>query len=111
VVEHMATRVAVMYLGRIVEENETAALFGAPRHPYTQALLLSVLTPEPGLGVPDTGIGTTFPNPFDPPAGCPFHPRCPSAMPHCATTPPPRTRHDGGEVECHLHAGAAEGVS
>jgi peptide/nickel transport system ATP-binding protein len=107
VVEHMATRVAVMYLGRIVEENATEALFRAPRHPYTRALLLSVLTPEPGLGVPDTGIGATFPNPLAPPPGCPFHPRCPSAMAHCATTPPPPTVHDGGRVECHLHAAAA----
>ena len=60
VVEHIATRVAVMYLGRIVEESETEALFRAPRHPYTQALLASVLTPEPGLGVPDTGLGLPF---------------------------------------------------
>lgn len=52
VVQHMATRVAVMYLGRIVEENDTASLFAAPSHPYTQRLLSSILTPEPGLGVP-----------------------------------------------------------
>jgi peptide/nickel transport system ATP-binding protein len=58
VVEHIATRVAVMYLGRIVEENDTETLFRAPRHPYTRALLLSVLTPEPGLGVPDTHLGS-----------------------------------------------------
>jgi peptide/nickel transport system ATP-binding protein len=73
VVEHLATRVAVMYLGRIVEEAETEALFAAPRHPYTQALLTSVLTPEPGRGLPDIGLGTSFPNPLDPPCGCAFH--------------------------------------
>src|ERR1700737_2386927 len=83
VVEHIATRVAVMYLGRIVEENETEALFRAPRHPYTTALLASVLTPEPGLGVPDTGLGLAFPNPLDPPTGCPFHPPFPQAGPPC----------------------------
>jgi peptide/nickel transport system ATP-binding protein len=107
VVEHMATRVAVMYLGRIVEENETEALFRAPRHPYTRALLLSVLTPEPGLGVPDVHLGTTFPNPLDPPAGCPFHPRCPDAMPHCAERAPSPTALHGGRVECHLYSPTA----
>ena len=106
VVEHMATRVAVMYFGRIVEENETEALFRAPRHPYTRALLLSVLTPEPGLGVPDAHLGTTFPNPLDPPAGCPFHPRCPDAMPHCAERAPLTTALDGGRAECHLYSPA-----
>jgi peptide/nickel transport system ATP-binding protein len=104
VVEHMATRVAVMYLGRIVEENETEALFRTPRHPYTRALLLSVLTPEPGLGVPDAHLGTIFPNPLDPPAGCPFHPRCPDAMPHCAERAPLTTALDGGRAECHLYS-------
>jgi peptide/nickel transport system ATP-binding protein len=104
VVEHMASRVAVMYLGRIVEENETEALFRAPRHPYTRALLLSVLTPEPGLGVPDTHLGTAFPNPMDPPAGCPFHPRCPQAFSLCKVTPPKPIAADASLVECHLYA-------
>jgi peptide/nickel transport system ATP-binding protein len=97
----------VMYLGRIVEENETEALFRAPRHPYTRALLLSVLTPEPGLGVPDAHLGTAFPNPLDPPAGCPFHPRCPDAMPNCAKTAPLPSALDGGRVECHLYSPAS----
>jgi peptide/nickel transport system ATP-binding protein len=107
VVEHMATRVAVMYLGRIVEENDTEALFRAPLHPYTRALLLSVLTPEPGLGVPDTHLGTAFPNPLHPPSGCPFHPRCPDAMAQCATTAPNVTPLDNGFVECHLYSSQA----
>src|SRR5438477_6943133 len=76
VVEHVASEVAVMYLGRIVERNETDALFRKPRHPYTQALLASVLTPEPGLGVPDVGLGDTLPDPANIPPGCRFHPRC-----------------------------------
>src|SRR5213078_3830309 len=63
VVEHVASEVAVMYLGRFVERNETDALFRGPRHPYTQALLQSVLTPEPGLGVPDIGLGDAMPDP------------------------------------------------
>jgi peptide/nickel transport system ATP-binding protein len=110
VVEHIATRVAVMYLGRIVEENDTETLFRVPRHPYTRALLLSVLTPEPGLGVPDTHLGTGFPNPLHPPSGCPFHPRCQSAMAHCATTAPSASRLDNGFVECHLHSSACDGL-
>jgi peptide/nickel transport system ATP-binding protein len=99
VVEHIATRVAVMYLGRVVEEAPTEMLFRAPRHPYTRALLAAVLTPEPGLGVPDPGLGTAFPNPLDPPAGCAFHPRCPAALPVCGTTAP---RFAAG-VACHLY--------
>jgi len=103
VVEHMATRVAVMYLGRIVEEAATQALFREPRHPYTQALLGSVLTPDPDLGVPDTHLGATFPNPVDPPSGCTFHPRCAKAMPRCSTQSPVPTMVDGACVECHLY--------
>jgi peptide/nickel transport system ATP-binding protein len=105
VVEHIATRVAVMYLGRIVEENETEALFRAPRHPYTKALLASVLTPEPGLGVPDTALGLAFPNPLEPPAGCAFHPRCPEAGMRCQTTVPREIRGDAFRVSCHLYDG------
>ena len=70
VVEHVASEVAVMYLGRFVERNETDALFRAPGHPYTQALLQSVLTPEPGRGVPDIGLGDAMPDPAIIPAGC-----------------------------------------
>jgi len=102
VVEHIATRVAVMYLGRVVESAPTATLFAQPRHPYTQALLASVLTPEPGLGIPDTGLGLSFPNPLDPPAGCPFHPRCPHAMPQCTAERPALTRIGSGQAACHL---------
>ncbi len=107
VVEHIASRVAVMYLGRIVEEADTETLFANPRHPYTKALLASVLTPEPGLGVPDTQLGMAYPNPLNPPSGCSFHPRCPQAMPQCRTTAP-RPLHDAsGLVECHLYDRAA----
>ena len=106
VVEHIATRVAVMYLGRIVEEAETAALFRAPRHPYTRALLASVLTPEPGLGVPDTHLGASYPNPIDPPPGCTFHPRCAEAMPVCRERAPAELRDARGRVECHLYDNA-----
>ena len=84
VVEHVASEVAVMYLGRFVERNETDALFREPGHPYTQALLESVLTPEPGLGVPDIGLGDAMPDPANIPAGLPVQP----ALPHRGRTLP-----------------------
>jgi peptide/nickel transport system ATP-binding protein len=102
VVEHVASEVAVMYLGRLVEREPTETLFARPEHPYTQALLASVLTPEPGLGVPDVGLGDSLPDPANIPPGCRFHPRCPIAEPRCATTTPRlKPRPDGG-VECLL---------
>jgi len=102
VVEHVASEVAVMYLGRIVERRESEALFRDPRHPYTRALLDSVLTPEPGLGVPDVGLGDIMPDPANIPPGCRFHPRCPACFEPCAATPPGITGLEDGLVECHL---------
>ena len=103
VVEHIATQVAVMYLGRVVELAPTAELFKNPRHPYTQALLASVLTPEPGLGLPDLGLGLSFPDPLHPPSGCTFHPRCPQATSDCSSIRPKLTRDGFSEVACHLY--------
>src|SRR5690606_25505583 len=92
VVEHIATHVAVMYLGRVVEYNRTHTLFGQPRHPYTQALLASVLPPETGLGIPDIGLGLSFPDPINPPPGCTFHPRCAQRMACCDQQAPAVTQ-------------------
>jgi peptide/nickel transport system ATP-binding protein len=103
VVEHIATQVAVMYLGQVVEQANTERLFRAPRHPYTQALLASVLTPEPGLGVPDIGLGLAFPDPLNPPSGCPFHPRCPQRMTHCSAVVPALAYGPTDAVACHLY--------
>lgn len=103
VVEHIANRVAVMYLGRIVEVAPTAQLFAAARHPYSRALLESVLTPEPGLGVPDTQLGVAYPNPIDPPSGCTFHPRCTHATALCSRVRPQTLLDETGLIECHLH--------
>ncbi|MBO0740262.1 MAG: ATP-binding cassette domain-containing protein [Hyphomicrobiaceae bacterium] len=103
VVEHMATRVAVMYLGRVVEEAETESFFRAPLHPYSAALLGSVLTPEPGLGVPAAELGAGFPDPLNPPAGCRFHPRCGRSLARCTTVAPRPVVTAAGFVECHLH--------
>jgi len=98
-----------MYLGRIVEEAPTDALFAHPKHPYTEALLKSVLTPEPGRGIPDTNLGAAYPNPLDVPPGCSFHPRCGYKMPDCSVRAPRRSLVGQAAVECHLHdnAGAA----
>ena len=101
VVEHLSTRVAVMYLGRIVEEATTDDLFNHPCHPYTKALLASILTPEPGLGLPETRLGITYPNPIDPPSGCTFHPRCPQKQEKCTITAPRPVVTDGHLVACH----------
>ncbi|WP_020693958.1 ABC transporter ATP-binding protein [Reyranella massiliensis] len=102
VVEHVASEVAVMYLGRIVERQPTETLFRTPEHPYTKALLASVLTPEPGLGVPDVGLGDIMPDPANIPPGCRFHPRCPIAEPRCSNETPPLKPRPGGGVECLL---------
>ena len=103
VVEHIATRVAVMYLGRVVEVAETGALFAGARHPYTRALLASVLTPEPGLGVPDAELGAAAPDPLNVPSGCRFHPRCPACFAPCPIVDPALLPKHDGAVACHLH--------
>ena len=105
VVEHIADRVAVMYLGRLVELGGTATIFESPRHPYTETLLRSILTPDPALGLPPGPFGGDFPDPLDPPPGCRFHPRCPSATETCRAKPPVPVTDSAGRVECHLYDG------
>ncbi len=104
VVEHIATEVAVMYLGRVVEQAPVDELFAHAKHPYTRALLASVLTPEPGLGIPDSGLGDAVPDPANIPAGCRLHPRCPVAVERCATDSPAGLTAQGRLVECLLAA-------
>ena len=111
VVEHIATHVAVMYLGKVVEQADTDQLFRTPRHPYTQALLASVLTPEPGLGVPDVGLGLAFPDPLNPPSGCPFHPRCPQRMKHCSAIVPVLAPYHDAAVACHLYPSHEQAIA
>jgi peptide/nickel transport system ATP-binding protein len=106
VVEHMADRVAVMYLGRVIEEGETARIFSAPRHPYTHALLDSALTPDTRRGLPESTLGPGFPNPLEPPSGCAFHPRCPKAMDICSQVRPATVHDAQGLIECHLYTDA-----
>ena len=87
VVQHISDRVMIMYLGRVVESGPTAELFTAPNHPYTRALLAEVgkLEPKKRTFVPIKG---EIPSPLAPPSGCPFHPRCPYAMPKCSGIAP-----------------------
>jgi oligopeptide/dipeptide ABC transporter ATP-binding protein len=104
VVSHICDRVAVMYLGRIVETAPREQLFFDPKHPYTEALLHAVPSPEPGRARRRTVLGGDIPSPANPPAGCAFHPRCPQAMSRCAREVPAPTRlHGGHVVACHLH--------
>ncbi|SFU21798.1 peptide/nickel transport system ATP-binding protein [Mesorhizobium sp. YR577] len=102
VVEHIASHVGVMYLGRMVEKTESEQLFASPAHPYTQALLSSVLTPEPGKGIPDVGLGDSYPDPSNIPSGCRFHPRCPLVFDKCALTVPAETVLQIRTIECLL---------
>lgn len=104
VVGYMSDRVAVMYLGRIVEEAPRDALFRAAAHPYTQALLAAAPAHDPSRRQARAFLPGELPSPFAPPAGCAFHPRCPHVMPRCRTDLPPlRERADGHQVRCHLY--------
>ncbi len=89
VVKHVATRVAVMYLGRIVEVAARDDLFARPLHPYTRALLAAIPRPDPAQKLVRQAPGGDMPSPLDPPAGCHFHTRCPFAAARCRTDPPP----------------------
>jgi oligopeptide/dipeptide ABC transporter ATP-binding protein len=103
VVKHIASRVAVMYLGRVVEVAQKDALFAAPRHPYTQALLAAIPRPEPALRRERLVLGGDVPSPMNPPAGCHFHTRCPHARPVCAQQSPALERTpDGHAAACHF---------
>ncbi len=107
VVKHISDRVAVMYLGRIVEESTKPVLYRSPVHPYTQALLSAVPVPEVSTGSRQRIIlQGEIPNPAAPPPGCHFHPRCFRADALCATVPPTFSRHDDTPTlrACH-HAG------
>ena len=89
VVEHMCDRVGVMYLGSLVEEASTEALYRQPLHPYTRALLSAIPVPDPNAKRQRILLGGSPPSPVDPPRGCKFHTRCPHAMDICTRETPP----------------------
>jgi peptide/nickel transport system ATP-binding protein len=103
VVEHIGHRIAVMYLGRIVELASRDALFGDPQHPYTQALIAAAPMPDPRAKREQIIVEGEVPSPMNPPSGCHFHPRCPHAFDRCRREDPVLKRMaDGRLVACHL---------
>jgi peptide/nickel transport system ATP-binding protein len=105
IVEHMTHRVAVMYLGKIVEMASRQQIFTAPRHPYTRALLSAVPVPEPGAIRNPIILKGDVPSPINPPNGCRFHTRCPYVFDRCRTEEPELRLTNGSQwVACHLKA-------
>jgi oligopeptide transport system ATP-binding protein len=104
VVRHMADRIGVMYLGKLVELSSENDLFTTPLHPYTMALLSAVPVPDVDLRDDYVPLLGDLPNPINPPAGCHFHPRCPRAMKICSKEPPELRDHGNGHYcACHLY--------
>ncbi len=104
VIRYLCRRVAVMYLGRIVEEGPVARIFADPKHPYTRSLIEAIprMHPDATLGGP--ALAGEPPSPRELPAGCPFHPRCPRAMAECRVGAPPEARQvEGRSIACHLY--------
>jgi oligopeptide transport system ATP-binding protein len=103
VIGHMSDRIAVMYLGKIVELAERKPLFQAPFHPYTEALLSAIPVPDPGMKKKRVALMGDIPSPLNPPAGCSFHPRCPYRMDICDTIEPElMDKGNGHYAACHL---------
>ena len=103
VVEHISQRVAIMYLGKIVEIADRDEIYSNPRHPYTRALLSAIPSVDTATKVERIRLPGEIPSPVDPPSGCSFHPRCPYAKDICRTVEPPLERGRGGHsVACHV---------
>ena len=104
VVRYLCRRVAVMYLGRIVEEGPAARIFADPKHPYTRSLVEAIPRLDPDATLRGAALAGEPPSPREQPAGCPFHPRCPRVMAACRVGPPPEARPvEGRSVACHLY--------
>jgi len=102
-VAHMSHAIAVMYLGKIVELGDADAVALAPKHPYTKALFAAALPIDLDQPREEVTLSGEVPSPLAPPGGCRFHPRCPFAMPHCATEEPALRPESGRLVACHLY--------
>ncbi len=102
VVRYLADRVAVMYLGEIVEEGPTEELFRAPKHPYTRVLLSAIPSVDPAERTRPLEVRGEVPSPSNPPSGCRFHPRCPEAFARCAQEKPGLYPYAGGGARCFL---------
>jgi oligopeptide transport system ATP-binding protein len=103
VIEHISTRIGVMYVGKLVEVGTSQQICVNPKHPYTQALLSAVPVPDPAARKHRIVLKGDVPTPINPPSGCRFHPRCPIAVERCKTEEPPLRRlEDEREVACHL---------
>ncbi|MCK5554279.1 MAG: ABC transporter ATP-binding protein, partial [Deltaproteobacteria bacterium] len=103
VIKHISNRVAVMYLGKIVELVDTKELFSNPKHPYTEALMSAVPVPDPDYNVDRLILKGDVPSPVNPPSGCYFHPRCRYAQGVCKTEAPAyRDLSDEHFVTCHF---------
>jgi oligopeptide transport system ATP-binding protein len=106
VVQHIGDRIAVMYLGRLVELGDTETIFSEARHPYTEALLSAAPSLDPEFRRERIVLTGAVPDPADPPEGCSFHPRCPMARSGCSVEEPALVDlGDGHLVACHLHSG------
>src|SRR5205823_442243 len=102
VVHHMADRIAVMYLGEIVECADAEAIFHNPRHPYTKALLSAIPDPDPSHRTKAVSLAGELPDPTHPPAGCGLVTRCPVRFERCAKEHPPLYKRPGAQVRCFL---------
>lgn len=103
VLRHMCDRIAIMYLGKLVETGTSEKIYHNPLHPYTRALLASVLPTHPDQGMPKPAVSGEIPQTLEAPSGCAFHPRCPHAMPVCREQPPSlREAEPNHAVACYL---------
>jgi oligopeptide/dipeptide ABC transporter ATP-binding protein len=105
VVKQISNRVAVMYLGKIIETATSDSIYQHSKHPYTQSLIASIPIPDPSMRAKTNALSGEVPSAIDPPSGCVFHTRCPDAMPICSKElPPTKIDLDGSLVNCHLYS-------